>query len=126
VRFVRALRKTLLPGRGCTVSTLWGLNAATAARQMVEVRNCAGELLARTTPSDADDLCQRGWAQWIGRGRRRYLRLLANPPPLVSRRDWRGPNPTQPVRADQTCRVYAPGQVMGDPTCAREHRPLPE
>ena len=108
------------------MSTVRALNAAIAARRTVEVRNCAGELLARITPSDADDVCQRGWGQWIGRGRRRYLRLLANAPTLQTGRDWRGPNPTQPVRADQTCSVYAPGQVMGDPYCVREHRRLPE
>lgn len=77
--------------------------------------------MPRVSPADAGSLCARGWAEWIGTGTRRHLRLTAAAPvrnfaPLY--RDG-----TRPVRADQTCRLYAQGQLMGNSRTLREHAP---
>ena len=75
--------------------------------------------MPRVNLADAGTLCARGWAEWIGTGTRRHLRLTAVAPlrklsPLY--RDG-----TRPVRADHTCRVYGPGQLMGNIHTLREH-----
>ena len=75
--------------------------------------------MPRVSVADAGMLCARGWAEWIGTGTRRHLRLTAAAPirnysPLY--RDG-----TRPVRADHTCRVYGRGQLMGNSHTLREH-----
>jgi hypothetical protein len=83
----------------------------------VEVRSIDGALLRIVPPPEAQTLFQRGVAEWIGRGRKRYLRLTVDAP-------WRGGRGnTRPVRGDSSCRVYAPGQNMGAPHLLREHNP---
>lgn len=86
-------------------------NAADAARPTVEVRDCDGALLPRISVAHADMLHARGWATWRGTGARRHL-ILTETAPL--RRLPPGSHAgTRRDRADQTCRVYQPGQAFG-------------
>lgn len=95
-------------------------NADDSARPGVEVRDRESRLIKRVTDDNAAELIRRGWADWIGRGRRRYVRLTPRAPlsSFPSRRDN-----TQPMRADKSCQIYLPGQLMGSPRHLREHRP---
>ena len=78
--------------------------------------------MPRVSPADAETLCRRGWAEWLGTGTRRHLRLTPAAPlrvtaPLYS-------DGTRPVRADGTCKYYGAGQLMGEKISHREHVPL--
>lgn len=97
-------------------------NAAGAARPTVEVR-ADGQLLRRIAPGAAETLVARGWGEWIGTGRRRYIRLTAAAP-LSALPGWHGKDGTRPVRGDQTCRIYGQGQLMGTPQVLREFIPI--
>lgn len=100
--------------------TAAGANAAIAARPGVEVR-ADGELLRRITSAAAEMLVGRGWGEWIGTGRRRYVRLTASAP-VSALPGWRGKDGTRPVRGDGTFR-YGNGQLLGQPQSHREHIP---
>jgi hypothetical protein len=92
-------------------------NADTSAPLTVEVR--ADGILKRVSPGQAAMLVLRGWGEWIGSGRRRYVRLTDSAP-LSSLHGWLGRDGTRPVRADQTCKVYKSGQAIGNPQTHRE------
>lgn len=95
-------------------------NAADAALPTVEVR-AEGQLLRRIAPGAAEVLVTRGWGEWIGTGRRRYVRLTANAP-LSALPGWRGKDGTRPMRGDGSFR-YGNGQLLGQPQSHREHIP---
>jgi hypothetical protein len=86
----------------------------------VEVR-ADGVLIRRVSLGAAEELVARGWGEYCRTGRRRYVRLTECAPlsSLQSRLIGDG---TRPVRADQTCRLYGDGQLMGDPSKMREFR----
>lgn len=67
-------------------------------------------------------LIARGWGEWIGTGRRRYVRLTASAP-LSALPGWRGKDGTRPMRGDGTF-IYGHGQLLGDPKSHREHAPI--
>jgi len=96
-------------------------NAAESARPTVEVRDYDGVLLRRVTSGQADALVAHTHGEWIGTGRRRYVRLTATAP-ISSIAACRNSGGTRPMRADGTCRIYADGQLMGDPRSHREFR----
>lgn len=50
-----------------------------------------------------------------------YLKRTADR--RIGRDYWVGTNFTQPVRADGTCKIYKPGQLMGDRRRMREFIP---
>lgn len=102
------------------MSTARPSNADRSARPAVEVR-ADGVLLRRVAPGAAKELVARGWAEWVGRGRRRYVRLTGSAP-LSSLASGLVGDGTHPLRADQTCKIYDPGQLMGDPSKLREFR----
>jgi hypothetical protein len=81
-----------------------------------------GALLKRVAVGAAEMLVARGWAEWIGSGRRRYIRLTDSAP-LSALHGVRGHDGTAAVRADQTCKVYGDGQLMGAPKSHREFLP---
>jgi hypothetical protein len=95
--------------------------AGSPARPGVEVR-ADGVLLKRVSAGAADELVSRGWGEWIGTGRRRYLRLTESAP-VSALHGWRGGDGTQPLRGDRTCKRYGDGQLMGDPRRLREFIP---
>jgi hypothetical protein len=95
-------------------------NAGTPAPPVVEVRTQDGQLLRRVALGAADTLVARGWSEWVGTGRRRYLRLT-DAAPVSALHGWRGCDGTRPIRADGTCRVYSAGQRMGHARSVREH-----
>jgi hypothetical protein len=97
-------------------------NADGSARPLVEVR-VDGVLLKRVAPGAAEQIVGRGWGEWIGVGRRRYVRL-AESAPLSALRGWRGKDGTRQVRAEGTM-TRAAGQRMGDSRSHREFIPLP-
>lgn len=77
--------------------------------------------MPRVSLADAETLCRRGWAEWLGTGTRRHLRLTAAAPlrniaPLYG-------DGTRPVRGDGTGKYYGAGQLMGNPDFLREHSP---
>jgi hypothetical protein len=76
--------------------------------------------LPRISEADATLLVTRGWAQWIGKGTRRHLRLTAAAPVAAMPRGRMG---TRRDRADQTCNVYTAGQAFGGRHLL-EHIPL--
>lgn len=90
-------------------------------RRGVEVRDRDGGLLPRIAEADADLLIRRAWAEWIGIGTRRHLRLTDGAP---IRQLPRGRTGVRRARADQTCRTYADGQAFGDRRTV-EHIPIP-
>ena len=92
--------------------------------RLVEVRLNTGELIRRVAHGAADQLVLRGWAEWIGTGRRRYVRLTASAP-LSSLYGWGGKDGTRDMRADQTCKIRGKGQLMGEPKSHREFIPVP-
>jgi|ERR1017187_9525357 hypothetical protein len=78
--------------------------------------------MPRVSLADAGTLCTRGWAEWVGTGTRRHLRLTAAAP-------VRALSPlcrvgTRPVRGDRSCSVYGDGQLMGASKSHREFFPL--
>jgi hypothetical protein len=109
-----------------------------------EVRDQAGELIARINRDQAAELIDRGWANAVGSRmprtapgskqldsdqwtRVKYLRLRSDAPWNPYRKTWTGGNyTTRTIRADQTCHTFAPGQPMGDPKSLREHKPTNE
>lgn len=93
-----------------------------SAPPAVEVR-ADGQLLRRVSEGAAAALVARGWAEWIGTGRRRYVRLTASAP-LSVLPSWRGGDGTRPVRGDSSCSVYGDGQLMGNKQTLREFIPL--
>jgi hypothetical protein len=96
--------------------------AATQAPTL-EVRDHRGDLVGRVDRAGAAELIERGWADPMGERSVKYLRLRENAPwkPLAKR--WRGgSNTTQAVRADSSCKIYRPGQLMGNSKLIREHR----
>lgn len=95
-------------------------HATSVARPGVEVRS-AGQLIRRVAPGAAETLVSRGWGEWIGTGRRRYIRLTPDAP-LSSLAGWRGKDGTQPMRGDGGF-IYGDGQLLGDPRSHREHIP---
>lgn len=91
-----------------------------AGVSLVDVRLDGGALLKRVAVGAAEMLVGRGWGEWIGTGRRRYLRLTGSAP-LSALHGVRGHGDrTRPVVADQTCRIYADKQLMGAPKSHRE------
>jgi hypothetical protein len=82
-----------------------------------------GEVIRRVPQGAAEQLIARGWAEWRGHGSRRHLALTAVAPVSSIRAALAGDG-TRPMRADATCRVYGPGQLMGDPKSHREFRPV--
>lgn len=78
-----------------------------------------GEMIKRVSVGDAEQLVSLCWAEWIGRGRRRYIRLTESAP--VSSLGWSlVGNGTRPIRADHTCSQHGDGQLMGDRQKLRE------
>lgn len=103
------------------MNTTLATNAGAPARPTVEVR-LDGELIRRIASGAADTLVSRGWAEWIGTGRRRHLRLTDSAP-LSALPGWSGNDNTRPVRGDGR-HVYGDGQLLGDPRSHREHVPI--
>lgn len=101
-----------------------GTNADASARPTVEVRS-GGQLIRRVAVGAAESLVSRGWAEWIGTGRRRYIQLTSAAPlsNLPNRHGWHGSDNTRPMRADGR-QVCAAGQVLGEPRSHREHIPI--
>lgn len=54
--------------------------AELARAAMVDIRSQCGELLRRVATADAQRLAAAGLGEWVGAGRRRYVRLLAESP----------------------------------------------
>ena len=89
---------------------------------LVVCLNAENEPMPRVSLADAGTLCARGWAEWIGTGTRRHLRLTAEAPlRMLSPLCRVG---TRPVLADHTCKVYQDGQRMGASQSHREFFPL--
>lgn len=84
-----------------------------------------GGLLRRVSREAAEELLSRGWAEWRGRGRRRYLELTEIAP-LSSLFAMRGKYGTRVMRADGSLESgggRAVGQVLGE---RRSHlEPIP-
>jgi hypothetical protein len=97
-------------------------NADSSARPTVEVR-ADGKLFRRLPAGAAELLVTRGWAEWIGTGRRRYVQLTANAP-LSALHGWRGRDGTRPMRGDGSF-IYGAGQLLGAPRSHREFIPVP-
>lgn len=95
--------------------------ADVSAPPAVEVR-LAGELFRRVARGAADALVARGWGEWIGSGRRRYVGLTPSAPVSSLSHGLQGDG-TRPVRGDSTCRYRGDGQLMGNPEFLREHIP---
>jgi hypothetical protein len=89
--------------------------ADSSARPAVEVR-LDGRLIRRISEGEAKQLIDRGWGEWIGEGRRRYVRLT-EAAPISAFPSWRGPDGTRPVRGQH-------GQLLGDPEKLREFCPI--
>jgi hypothetical protein len=101
-----------------------GAVLATIQAPAVEVRDHAGELVGTVDAAGATALLARGWAVAIGSHVTKYLRLTPTAPAATRGRQWMGGSQTtRPVRADQTCKQYESGQVMGNPRTLREHNP---
>jgi len=96
-------------------------DAAGSARPAIEVRDQQDALLPRVSEADAGLLHRLGWAEWIGKGNRRHLRLT-DAAPLAARSSRRSPG-TQPIRGDRHCKIRGPGQLMGNPDYLREFIP---
>jgi hypothetical protein len=96
------------------------LNAEASARPSIELRE-DGVLIRRVALGAAEQLVARGWACWIGKGRRRHLALTESAP-LSALPGWHGRDGTQPLQADQTCLHYDDRQLMGDPARLREFK----
>lgn len=97
---------------------------AVLERQKNPIRVFAADSLTEETvqPERAVEIA-RTW-RYVGCGaanRVKYLRLREVP---VGSGTWRGRYGTRPMRADQTCKVYAQGQLMGDPDSHREFIPI--
>jgi len=91
----------------------------TAGVRLIDV--CAdGILLKRVEKSGAEELVQRGWAQWRGTGRRLRVELGETAPLSSLYQRLLRKDGTRPLRADQTCRVYSDKQSMGDPRKLRD------
>ena len=98
-------------------------NADSSARPTVEVRS-DGELIRRISEGAAEMLLARGWGEWIGTGRRRYVALTPSAP-LSALPGWMGKDGTCAMRADHTCSTYGNQQLMGDPKAHTEFLPVP-
>jgi hypothetical protein len=91
-----------------------------SAQPTVEVRH-DGLLIKRIAPGAAEELVGREWAQWIGTGRRRYIRL-SDTAPLSCLHGWTGGNhTTRAARAGGSLRRAA-GQRLGYGPATQEHR----
>jgi len=93
-----------------------------AELRLVEVR-FGDALLKRVATGAADQLVSRGWGEWIGSGRRRYVRLTESAP-VSSLHGVRGYDGTCRLKAEGRGRVYDPGQVIGESRSHREFLPL--
>lgn len=102
------------------MSDVFAPNAGRPAAPAVEV--CVdGGLLRRIPREAAEQLLARGWAEWRGRGRRRYLELTERAP-LSSLFGVCGKFGTRAIRADGSGQRN-PGQLLGDPKSHLEFRP---
>jgi hypothetical protein len=81
-----------------------------SAPPAVELR-VDGALWRRISLDQADSIAGRGWGEWIGTGRRRYLSLTATAP-VSSLLGPGGKSGTRVMRADGTGQRSA-GQVLG-------------
>jgi hypothetical protein len=81
-----------------------------SAPPAVELR-LDGALWRRITASQADSIAARGWGEWIGTGRRRYL-ALTDTAPISSLLGLGGKTGTRTMRADGSGQRAA-GQVLG-------------
>ena len=89
--------------------------ADTSAPPTIELRNDNGDLVHRVHPERAAKIVSSLLGEWIGSGRRRYVRLAKSVPTLPG--GWRGGgNTTQRVRNDQGV-IVAPDYI-------REHKPI--
>jgi hypothetical protein len=88
-----------------------GTIAGSPAPRPVELRTDGGVLVQIIPASSAEILVSRGWADWIGSGRRRHLRMTDAAP--LTEFHGRGRPGVRAVRADGTCIVYTCGQKMG-------------
>ena len=86
-------------------------NAEGSAPPAIELR-LDGALWRRITTSQADSIAARGWGEWIGTGRRRYL-ALTETAPVSSLLGSGGNHGTRIMRADGTIQRAA-GQVLGE------------
>jgi hypothetical protein len=106
----------------------WYQSSVLAAIQAptVEVRDHKGGLLAMIERSQAAVLLMRGWAEPVGNRTVKYLRLTPKAPLRASTGgSWLGGScTTRPMRADQTCKLFGDGQLMGARRSHREHKPL--
>ena len=59
-----------------------------------------------------------GNAAFVGIGHRKRIRYIR--PKAIKIERWSGADGTRPVRADQTCSIYANGQLMGNARTLRE------
>jgi len=91
-------------------------NADRSAQPAVEVRDNEGLLLRRIADGQADQLVALRWGEWIGAGRRRYVRLTSAAP-VSAFAFWRGRDGTRPARGQSD-------QFLGDPKKIREFRPV--
>jgi hypothetical protein len=90
--------------------------SAPPEREVFEVRR-DGHLLKRLARGVADTLISRGWGEWVGSGRRRYV-CLTDSAPLSALYSWPGRNDgTRPLRGQS-------GQFLGAPDKLREFIPL--
>jgi hypothetical protein len=95
------------------MSTLQSVLAVIQAPTL-EVRNSAGELIARVDHAGAREMVERGWANPIGKRTIKYLRLRDDAPWTPLRKSWcGGSRTTQRVRADGRSGLYQPGQALG-------------
>lgn len=80
----------------------------------VELRNSAGDLIARVNRASAAELVERGWAKPIGKRTLKYLRLEDGAPLKLLQKGWRGGSyTTERLRADGSSGLYSPGQALG-------------
>lgn len=95
-------------------------NAGNPAPPTVEMR-LDGGLFRRVSAAQADQLVNRGWAQWRGTGRRQHLELT-DAAPVSALFGMRGKFGTRPMRADGRGRRAA-GQFLGEPRSHLEQIP---
>jgi hypothetical protein len=67
--------------------------------------------IPRVSMAEANFMCARGWAEWVGKGTRRHLRLTGTVP--LQKTPRASGTSVRRDRADHTCKAYSNGQAFG-------------
>jgi hypothetical protein len=80
-----------------------------------------GGLFRMASPTEAAKLVTASLGVWRGSGNRLHVELTSDRPSAHGAVP-RGSDGTRPVRADETCRTYGYGQLLGDRRSHREFK----